>query len=143
MRVLFDSNVFLKYLAGFQEAKALVDKVEDGEWEGYINDIVVSEVIYGYLRLSLNMSRYKLRKYIIKNNNLVRELLKNDIYPLLSIFKLLPLNLDVYNIIQYIAEYGLLPNDALIAATYRIYDIDLLATFDNDFRRIPWIKVVP
>ncbi|BES82887.1 hypothetical protein [Pyrodictium abyssi] len=46
------------------EAKKLIDAVERGEWKGYINDVVVSEVVYGYLRLALNVSRYRLRKYI-------------------------------------------------------------------------------
>ena len=55
MKVFFDSNVFLKYLAGVEEAKKLIDKVEYGEWEGYVNDVVISEVAYGYLRLSLNV----------------------------------------------------------------------------------------
>ncbi len=66
MKVFFYSNVFLKYLAGVEDAKRLLDKVEHGEWKGYINNIVISEVVYGYLRLALNTSRYKLRKYIVK-----------------------------------------------------------------------------
>lgn len=36
MRVFFDSNVFLKYLAGVIDAKKLVDKVEQGEWKEYL-----------------------------------------------------------------------------------------------------------
>ncbi len=50
MKVFFDSNVFLKYLAGDEEAKELVERVEHGEWRGYVNDVVVSEVVYGYLK---------------------------------------------------------------------------------------------
>ena len=45
MKVFFDSNVFLKYLAGVEDAKRLLDRVERNEWKGYINDIVVSEVV--------------------------------------------------------------------------------------------------
>jgi len=45
MRVFFDSNVFLKYLAGVEGARRLLERVEHGEWRGYINDIVVSEVV--------------------------------------------------------------------------------------------------
>jgi len=37
-------------------------------------------------------------------------------------------------------NHGLLPNDALIVATCRFYGID---TFNKDFKRIPWLKVVP
>lgn len=56
MKVFFDSNVFLKYLAGVKDAKRLLDRVEHDEWKGYINGIVISEVVYGYLRLALNVS---------------------------------------------------------------------------------------
>ncbi|HIQ24170.1 MAG TPA: type II toxin-antitoxin system VapC family toxin [Pyrodictium delaneyi] len=49
MKVFFDSNVLLKYLASAREAKKLVDMAEHGEWEDYVNDIVVSEVVYCYL----------------------------------------------------------------------------------------------
>ncbi len=41
MKVFFDSNVFLKYLAGVKDAKRPVDRVEYGEWKGYINDIMI------------------------------------------------------------------------------------------------------
>jgi predicted nucleic acid-binding protein len=45
--------------------------------------------------------------------------------------------------LEIMKEYGLLPNDALIAATCRHYKINTLATFDEDFRRVPWLKVIP
>jgi len=32
VKVFFDSNIFIKYLAGAEEAKKLIDKVEYGEW---------------------------------------------------------------------------------------------------------------
>ncbi len=87
MRVFFDSNVFLKYLAGIEDAKKLIDKVEHGEWKGYVNGIVVSEVVYEYLRLALNVPRYKLRKYVVKYMSRVKELLEQDIYTLFMDFR--------------------------------------------------------
>ncbi len=63
-----------------------MDRVEHSEWKGYVNDIVVSEVVYGYLRLALNVSRYRLRKYIVKYTNRARELLEQDIYPVIHGF---------------------------------------------------------
>ena len=67
MKVFFDSNIFLKYLVGVEEVKKLVDKVEYGKWKGYVNDVVVSEVVYGYLRLALNVSKYRLKEYVVKH----------------------------------------------------------------------------
>ena len=40
-------------------------------------------------------------------------------------------------------QYGLLLNDAITAATCKHYNIDAIITFDEDFKRIPWLKVVP
>ncbi|RLF18323.1 MAG: ribonuclease VapC [Thermoprotei archaeon] len=131
MRVFFDSNVF-----------QLVNRVECDEWKGYVNDIVVSEVVYGYLRLAFNVSRYKLREYIIKHIDKVRELLEQDVYPLFMSFKRLPTSIGIDTLVEYMTKYPLLPNDALIAATCRIYGIERIATFDEDFRRVPWIKIV-
>jgi len=40
-------------------------------------------------------------------------------------------------------EYKLLPGDAIIALTCRHYGIGTILTFDEDFKRVPWIKVIP
>ena len=40
-------------------------------------------------------------------------------------------------------KYRLLPGDAIIALTCKHYGIDAILTFDEDFKRIPWLKVVP
>jgi len=141
--VFFDSNVFLKYLAGAEEAKKLIDKVERGEWRGYVNDVVVSEVVYGYLRLVLNVSRYKLRDYVVKHVDKVKELLEQDVYPLFIDFEHLPTSVGIDRLLEYMANYKLLPNDALIAATCRTYGIDTIATLDEDFKRVPQLRVIP
>ncbi len=143
MKVFFDSNVFLKYLAGVEDAKKLIDRVECGEWKGYINDIVVSEVVYGYLRLALNVSRYKLRKYIVKYTDRIKELLEQDIYPLFTYFEHLPINIGIDDLIEYMTKYKLLPNDTIIVATCRVHNIGNIATFDEDFKRVPWLNVIP
>jgi len=56
-------------------------------------------------------------------------------------------NLPISNVIEeeakrVIRRYGLLPNDALIAATCKHYDIKRIATFDSDFRRVDFLEVV-
>ncbi len=40
-------------------------------------------------------------------------------------------------------KYRLTPNDAIIALTCRHYGIDVILTFDENFKRIPWLKVIP
>lgn len=141
MKVFFDSNVFLKYLAGVEEAKKLLDKVECGEWKGYVNDVVISEVVYGYLRLALNISRYRLREYVVNYVDRVGELLEQDVYPLFVNFEHLPTNTGIDTLLEYVVRYKLLPNDALIATTCKVYDIKDIATFDEDFARVPWLRI--
>jgi len=143
MKVFFDSNVFLKYLAGVEEAKKLMDMVERGEWEGYVNDIVVSEVIYGYLRLVFNVSRYRLREYIVKYANRIEKLLEQDVYPLFTGFNHLAIDVGASDLIECMTKYRLLPNDALIVCTCRIYNIENIATFDEDFKRVSWLRTIP
>jgi predicted nucleic acid-binding protein len=36
----------------------------------------------------------------------------------------------------------LMPNDAVIAATCKFYDIKKLATFDDDFNRVDFLEIV-
>ncbi len=43
---------------------------------------------------------------------------------------------------ELIKTYRLLPNDALIAATCKYYGIKKIATFDEDFKRVDFLKVV-
>ncbi len=39
-------------------------------------------------------------------------------------------------------RYGLLPNDALIAATCKHYGINKIATFDPDFKRVDFLEII-
>ena len=55
--------------------------------------------------------------------------------------------LDVGEAVKSVAErlikkYGLLPNDALIAATCKHYGIRKIATFDSDFKRVDFLEVI-
>ena len=36
----------------------------------------------------------------------------------------------------------LMPNDAVIAATCKFYNIKKLATFDDDFKRVDYLEIV-
>ena len=46
-------------------------------------------------------------------------------------------------IIEIAAEHRLPSNDALIALTCRKHGIDTIATLDEDFKRVPWLKTIP
>ena len=69
--------------------------------------------------------------------NVILELIKN------GLLKILDLNAQIFEIAYLFSKkYGLLPNDALIAATCKHYEIREIATFDPDFDRIDFLEVI-
>ncbi len=50
---------------------------------------------------------------------------------------------DPDELVNVIELYRLAPNDAQIALTCKHRSIKTLATFDEDFKRVPWLKVIP
>jgi len=137
MKVFFDSNVFLKFLEGEEKAKILIEKVINEEWIGFINHIVVSEVLYGYIRAISGLGKYELKRKFPK--------LEIDISPVFDIlenFVLLSITFDLHLVLEIMNKYRLLPNDALIAATCKYYGIKKIATFDEDFKRIDFLEII-
>lgn len=104
---------------------------------GFINPVVVSEVLYGYIRLMTGLKPYDLKK---KFPSLTLEL--KPIYESLSDFILLPLAFKLRQLQVIMEHFKLLPNDALIALTCRHYRIGKIATFDEDFKRVDFLTVL-
>ena len=46
-------------------------------------------------------------------------------------------------LLEAMRKYQLTPSDAIIALTCKHYGINTILTFDEDFKRIPWLKVIP
>lgn len=137
--VFFDSNVLIYHLSGIPEAKALIQSVENGSIRGFINPIVVSEVLFFYIKANTGMKSYELKK---RPENLSKLDLE-PVFELFSLFKILDLNSDIVRESRkYIQDSLLLPNDALIAATCSFYGIPALATFDDDFKRVPNLRII-
>lgn len=59
------------------------------EWSKYISGTIASETIYVYLRLALDVSSYKLKELITKQDERIMNLLEEDARPLLSLFYLI------------------------------------------------------
>ena len=51
--------------------------------------------------------------------------------------------LDLDELINVVTQYHLPPNDGQIAITCKHYKIETIATFDEDFKRMPWLKTIP
>lgn len=138
-----DSNVIVKYFAGDVAAKDVLVPVINYEVEGYINNIVYSEVIYIVIKLLTRKKAYELKKNLETVKSTIKMIGKHIEF-MQTYFKELEINDEVKQIaIEVMKEYGLLPNDALIAATCKYHGIDTIMTFDEDFRNVPWLKVIP
>jgi hypothetical protein len=132
--VFIDSSVFLDFLEGEEKAKALLE--EDSGLEGCINAIVFSEVLFVYIKAETG--NYELKK----EPELVKSIELNDIMELLGRYRTLDIGEAVKSEAkELITKYGLLPNDALIAATCKHYGIRKIATFDPDFKRVDFLEV--
>ena len=130
---IVDSTVLVEHLKGNPEATELLEALIEGDAEGYINETVASEVIFVYLKLKTGRSFRTLKK----KPDLVKAVQKGPVYELLSLFKFLDTNEFVFNISRrLIDEYGLLPNDAMIAGAALFYKLDGIMTLDNDFSEL-------
>jgi len=103
----------------------------------------VDEVIHGYLRLTTRLSSKRIRQLLAKRDEKLFELMRNDVKPILELFISLPIALDPNEIIVTIEEYGLMPADSIIALTCKHHGINTIATLDEDFKRAPWLKIIP
>ncbi len=144
MRVFVDTSVILAFLAG-QDNRALdiIRGVERREITGYISPLVIDETIYGYLRLATGHSARRIRKLLAKRDERLMGMIKDEVQPVLKQFTTLPLAAEPGEVTGLIEEYGLMPADALIALTCRQHEISVIATLDEDFKRVPWLKVIP
>ncbi|ATZ61584.2 MAG: type II toxin-antitoxin system VapC family toxin [Methanosarcinales archaeon Met12] len=132
--------MFLKILEGNLEIRNKFLELCKDE-KVFRNSIVYSEVVYVFLKLVTGKSSFELKKEpeVIKSK--AQELEKVE--ALINIAE----NLPISNVIEeearwIVQQYGLLPNDALIAATCKHYGIKKIATFDSDFKRVDFLEII-
>ncbi len=144
MKIFMDTSIILAFLAGQDpQAYKIIEEVENHAITGYINAIVVDEVIYGYLRLATGLSSKRIRQLLAKKDERLIKLIRNDVEPILKLFITLPTTIEPQEVIDVIEEYGLMPADSIIALTCKHQGVNTIATLDKDFERIPWLRVIP
>ncbi|AIG97957.1 PIN domain-containing protein [Archaeoglobus fulgidus] len=128
MRIFLDTNfiVNLIFETEFTEtAKAILVKYADSDLITSIS--VIEETLFVLKRLTR------------KTNREIAELVANLLDGVeIEVLEKLPISV----FLEVFREYDLLPNDALIAATCKHYDIKKIATFDEDFKRVDFLEVV-
>ena len=127
---LVDSSVIIEALKGNPTAKRLLQSLESDP--KFINPIIFSEVLFVFLKLVTGKSYLTLRgnpKEIEKH----RDKLEKVYLYLKDNFSELPLTEEIEErAFEFILNYGMLPNDALILSTAKFYGLTLV-TLDEDF----------
>ena len=102
-------------------------------------------MIYAGLSLTHGSKAFKLKGEIIKNgfSEMDRQFLGNlraflDEYGI----RMVETPNDIEAVLDAMAEYLLLPSDALIVASCRHHIIKCIATFDGDFKRLRGFEIL-
>ena len=128
-RIFLDSSIFIEPLKGNKVDfyKLLISNLEN---ELYINDVVLSEYLYYVLAFNSDVSPKTLQR-----KNQIEDVIeqKPEIIRALNNFILLFSDQSfIKEVPRLMAEYNLLPNDAIILATCKLHGTKL-ASHDSDF----------
>jgi len=157
--IFIDSSVFLiLYLdePGADSAKEILENVETNNVEGIITPLVLEEVTFKVIfaeasRILNTRNIWKIRNALKRDPSLRREIsnvlkkVKSHIDALkkggLRVVDIHPT--DWYNGLNYVIKYGTLPADSIHLAVMERLNINTIATFDDDFRLVEGINVIP
>ena len=148
--IYVDSNALVYLLHDVKPRSDLVVDILSSSDEVYTSLRTIEEVSYILVKVYLS------RRYGIRGVHGVREfvrrkglsLVREELRTFRSLVKeygivVLRDDASVDEIHEVMVRYSLLPGDAIIALTCRHYGIDAILTFDEDFRRVPWLRIVP
>lgn len=128
-RVFIDSSVLVEYNKK-SETLFLDILSQDTKVSLYISSIVISEYIFHALALKGNKAPLTLKRD--KSISTVLTSINTEL--LLSQFKLIDMKEEFMSYyFKMMTDYNLLPNDALILATCKSYNINAIASYDSDF----------
>jgi len=123
--IFVDTNVVVWFLKG---RPSVIEFFTENIDRLASNIIIYLEVAHVYRRLMLRLRR------------------SVDLTPVSAVFDsllLLPVDvIDRRRLEELIVRYDLAPNDAMIAATCEHYGIHQIATYDEDFTRVDFLKVI-
>jgi len=147
--LFLDTNVIVYYLHGVEPYATTVEPYLQSE-ELVTSLRVIDEALFTLVRMKawrdLGVKRIEdLRKYIESRGYRDFEDVINSLNKFIE-----KLSVEVLGdegsyeeLVEVATKYNLMPSDALIAITYRNQGINTIATFDEDFKRVPWLKVIP
>jgi len=128
MKIFVDSGIFVEYVKGRRVDffEYLINK----DVELFINQVVLSEFLFHFIGTIGNKS-----PLTIKESGKIAECFKvHNPIDMLPGVEVLNHTSEISNFtIEFIKQFNLLPNDALILATCKFHNLKYLASFDSDF----------
>jgi len=147
--VFIDTNILYNILFKTnltQIARRLLEELENRKFHS--STTVVNELLYIAVRKYYQASGEARGPYSL------RRIIATEGYPKLIIegarrlledleIEVLVEDIEYKEMMNIATRLKLLPSDAIIALTCKHYGIDTILTFDEDFKRVPWLKVIP
>ncbi|MET1159618.1 MAG: PIN domain-containing protein [Thermoprotei archaeon] len=148
--IILDTNAIIYYLHRVEPSASKVKQVIVEREDLAVTLKIIDEVVFTLIRLEAwRRHRFRqlneLRDYVRRHG--LREFYDaiNDVEEF--IYKLgiqvLEDKGSLTELLETIKKYSLFPGDALIAVTAKHYGVDTILTFDEDFKRVPWLRVIP
>jgi len=148
-KVFIDTNIFYNILfetSLTRKTRELLENYEENQF--YTSLTVINELLY------ISTRKYYQTTENLKGSYSLRELIVDKGYPKFIIngirnlledleVEVLAENVEYQDMIETASQLKLLPSDAIIALTCKHNGIDTIITFDEDFKRVRWLKVVP
>ncbi|PIR42481.1 hypothetical protein CO058_03670 [candidate division WWE3 bacterium CG_4_9_14_0_2_um_filter_35_11] len=132
-RIFIDTNVFISVFnldsTFFKQASNLINMLDTKNKIGIVTPYVINEAHYFFLRKHGQEIAFRLCKDILKMKRIALidlELISTDVIDILSLAK----------------KYNLKTFDSYHAYYCKKLGIKKIATFDSDFKKIKWLKVV-
>ncbi len=148
--ILLDTNAIVYFLHRVEPYATMVKKILVEREDLAVTLRVVDETIFTLIRLEawriLGLRKLEqLRDYIRRHGIGGFSDVINDIEEFIDKLGIVVLEDkgSLEQLLKTMRRYDLLPGDALVAITAKHYGIDTILTFDEDFKRIPWLKAIP
>ena len=148
--ILLDTNAIIYYLHRIEPYASKTKQVLLNREDLAVTLRIADEVVFTLIRLEAwkrhGIRRLdELRDYIRKHGVEKFDDVIIDVEELINKLGMAVLEDrgSLRELLETMRKYNLLPGDALIAVTAKYYNIDRILTFDDDFKRVPWFRVIP
>jgi predicted nucleic acid-binding protein len=150
IEIFIDANIFIYHFTGNSaECSEVLARCENGELNGVTSAIVAAEVMHRMMLAEASLKKLARAPQIVKKLKERPEIVCRLADYFVAVQAIFEIGIKVYPMTPELilnsqairSRYGLMVNDSLIAATMRDIGVEAIATNDDGFSRVDWIKV--